>query len=77
MKDIEFVKLRHWLDGELTLIRVLLAILLGYQIDKTWVWWVVSIYCVFSLIYAATRIAWVESVHKGYTIIPPNRVDYE
>lgn len=76
MKDEEFVKLRHWLDAELTLIRVLLVIVIGYEVHKKWVWAGVIVYAIFSVLYAATRLAYVESKHKGYLRIPNNR-DYE
>jgi len=70
MKDEEFVKLRFWIDAELTLIRVMLALILGMLIDKRLVWIAVVIYVIFSLLYAATRIAYVESKHMGYMRIP-------
>lgn len=70
MKDEEFVKLRFWLDAELTIIRVFLAIILGYQIHKRGVWIGVVIYVVFSLLYAAARLRYVESKHMGYVRLP-------
>lgn len=70
MKDEEFVKLRFWLDAELTLIRVMLAFVIGLQVHKTFVWWVIGIYIVFSLFYAGARIVYVERKHMGYTKLP-------
>ena len=70
MKDEEFVKLRFWLDGELTLIRVMLALVIGLLIQNTFVWWGVGLYTLYSLAYAAVRIAFVEKKHMGYMRLP-------
>lgn len=66
MHDIEFVKLRHWVDSELTQIKIFLAIILGIQLHRPLVWWLVGAYVLFSILYVATRIAYIEALHKGY-----------
>jgi len=70
MKDEEFVKLKHWLDSEFTMLHVMWAILFGLEVDKGLVWLGVVVYIIFSLIYAATRIQYVESKHMGYLKLP-------
>lgn len=70
MKDEEFVKLKFWLDAELTMIRVFLAIIVGLQVHRTFVWAGVGIYIFFSVIYAASRMRYVESKHLGYMRLP-------
>lgn len=70
MHDEEFVKLRLWLDAELTMIRMMLAIVLGILIHNKFFWVVVTIYTISAIIYAAARIRYVESKHRGYVTIP-------
>lgn len=70
MKDEEFVKLKHWIDAEFTILHVYLAVILGFLVDKKFIWIVIVVYVIISLIYAASRIAYVESKHKGYLKIP-------
>jgi hypothetical protein len=70
MKDEEFVKLKHWVDAEFTILHVMWAILLGAIVNKGIFWIGVAIYVLFSLLYAASRIQYVESKHMGYLKIP-------
>lgn len=70
MKDEEFVKLKHWLDAEITILHVMWAILVGIIMHRGFVWICVIVYMVFSLLYAAVRINYVESKHRGYLKIP-------
>lgn len=70
MTDEEFVKLRFWLDAELTMIRVMLAIIIGFEVHKKLVWAGVIAYVIFALIYAAMRIQYVERKHMGYVRLP-------
>jgi energy-coupling factor transporter transmembrane protein EcfT len=70
MKDEEFVKLKHWLDAEITLIHIYLAIIFAFIVHNWFVSIAVVIYVVFSALYAAVRLSYVESKHKGYLKIP-------
>jgi hypothetical protein len=70
MQDEEFVKLKHWIDAEFTVLHVYLAVILGFLVHRRFIWVVVVVYVIISLIYAASRFAYVESKHKGYLKIP-------
>lgn len=70
MKDEEFVKLRFWLDAELTMIRVFLAIIIGLIADNMFAWTLVIIYVAVSILYAGARINYVERKHRGYLRLP-------
>lgn len=70
MPDEEFVKLKHWLDAELSTIHVYLAVILGAILDNGLAWTIIIIYTIVSIIYASAHINYVESKHKGYLRIP-------
>jgi len=70
MKDEEFVKLKHWIDAEFTILHIQWAILLGFTAHNKLLWFGIIIYIIISIIYAASRLAYVESKHMGYLRLP-------
>jgi hypothetical protein len=70
VKDEEIVKLKFWLDAELTMIRVMLAIILGVLLHNVFVWIGVGVYVLSGIVYAAVRLQYVERKHMGYTKVP-------
>lgn len=70
MKDEEFIKLKLWLDAEITMLHMMLAVVLGILIHNKLFWVLVILYSLSAIIYAAARIRYVESKHMGYLKIP-------
>lgn len=70
MPDEEFVKLKLWLDAELTMLHEFFALVLLFVTHYTWLHVVLIIYIIWNIFYAAARINYVEKRHKGYTRIP-------
>jgi phosphotransferase system glucose/maltose/N-acetylglucosamine-specific IIC component len=70
MRDEEFVKMKHWIDAEFTMLHIFLAIIIAYVAHKKYITIAVIVYVVFSILYAASRLTYVEKLEEGYLRLP-------
>lgn len=69
-KLTEIEKLKYWLDGELTLLHIMFAVIL-WQLTEGWLpHLAIGIYIFISAIYMVIRLAYIASVDKDYLRIP-------
>lgn len=70
MHDIEFVKLRMWMNAQLATVRELLFLVLFVTVHTEWVRVIILTCIVFNIIASFMSMTWVEKHHKGYGNIP-------
>jgi uncharacterized membrane protein (DUF441 family) len=70
MRDQEIVKLKYWLDAELMMLRVWLAMILAFVAHNKLITIALCVYIVLALIYAGIRLAYVEKLQADYLKTP-------
>lgn len=69
-KLTEIEKLKYWLDGEITILHIMFAVLL-WQLTEGWLPHLfIAGYIVFSSFYAIVRIAVIATQDKDYLRVP-------
>lgn len=71
-KLTEVEKLKYWLDGELTTLHVMFAIIMLQLTQGTVPTVAFSIYLVVSVVYAVIRFSYMQRIDKDYLKIPKN-----
>lgn len=69
-KLTEIEKLKYWLDGEITLLHIMFAVILWQLTEGWWPHLMIALYIFISGIYMVVRLAYIASIDKNYLKIP-------